>query len=140
MRLIKRVLKQKLENKNIIASLEALTDYLQYSMGDLNSEYLKILFLNKKNVLINEEVMAVGTVDQIHIYPRDIIKSALQCHASAVILVHNHPSGSVEPSDSDITLTKNLVQICKSLNIKVHDHLIVSSQDHFSFKYSGLLE
>ena len=109
-------------------------------MGSLNSEYLKVLFLNKKNVLITEEVVAVGTVDQIHIYPRDIIKSALLCHASAVILVHNHPSGSVEPSESDIKLTKNLVEICKSLNIKVHDHLIVSSQDHFSFKHSKLLE
>jgi DNA repair protein RadC len=137
--LINRVLKQKISNKNIISSWNSLLDYLKSSMSPLKTEQFRILFLNKKNVLLADEVLANGTIDQIPVYPREIIKRALFHEAGSIILVHNHPSGSSKPSKVDIELTNKIVQICASINITVHDHVIITVNDYYSFKSNMLL-
>lgn len=137
--LINRVLKQKIINKNIIASWGALVDYLKVTMSTMQLEQFRVLFLNKKNILISDEVLSQGTIDQAAIYPREIIKRALFNEASAIILVHNHPSGSAEPSKADIDTTNKIVETCRSVNIMVHDHVIIGNNEYYSFKSNMLL-
>jgi DNA repair protein RadC len=137
--LINRILRQKVVNHNVISSWSALLDYLKFNMSSLKVERFRILFLNKKNILIKDEVLSIGTIDQIAIYPREVIKRALLYEAGAIILVHNHPSGAVKPSKADIDLTKKIVEICDSVNISVHDHVIIANNEYFSFKSEMLL-
>jgi DNA repair protein RadC len=137
--LINRVLKQKITNKNIIGSWGALVDYLKVTMSTMPLEQFRVLFLNKKNILIADEVLSQGTIDQAAIYPREIIKRALFNEASAIILVHNHPSGSPQPSKADIDTTAKIVETCQIVNISVHDHVIIANNDYFSFKSNMLL-
>lgn len=137
--LINRVLKQKIINKNIIASWSSLIDYLKVNMGNMRLEQFRILFLNKKNILIADEVLSQGTIDQAAVYPREIIKRALFNEASSLILVHNHPSGSPEPSKADIHMTNKIVETCQTVNIMVHDHVIISNNKYYSFKSNMLL-
>ena len=108
-------------------------------MGHLKSEQFRILFLNKKNTLISDELQETGTVDQTPVYPREVVKRALHLEASAIILVHNHPSGDVKPSSADINLTKQIIKALDTVNIVVHDHLIVSAKKHYSFKTHHLI-
>lgn len=115
--LINRALKQKIINKNIIASWGSLIDYLKVNMGNMRLEQFRVLFLNKKNILIADEVLSQGTIDQAAVYPREIIKRALFNEASNIILVHNHPSGSPDPSKADIDMTNIIVDMCKTINI-----------------------
>lgn len=112
--LINRALKQKIINKNIIASWGSLIDYLKVNMGNMRLEQFRVLFLNKKNILIADEVLSQGTIDQAAVYPREIIKRALFNEASNIILVHNHPSGSPDPSKADIDMTNIIVDMCKT--------------------------
>lgn len=137
--LISRVLKQKVINHNVIGSWSMLMDYLKATMGNIKIEQFRILFLNKKNMLIADEVLSRGTIDQATIYPREIIKRALLNEASAIILVHNHPSGVSAPSNSDIELTNKIVETCSNMNIAVHDHVIIAANEYFSFKSNMLL-
>ncbi len=137
--LINRILKQKVVNQNIISSWGALLDYLKSTMGGLRLEQFRVLFLNKKNILISDEIMTIGTIDQAAVYPREIIKRALFHEASAIILVHNHPSGSSQPSKADIELTNKIVEACNAVSIMVHDHVIISNKDYFSFKSNMFL-
>lgn len=137
--LINRILKQKIINQNIISSWSALLDYLKTSMGNLKLEQFRVLFLNKKNTLIADEVMNTGTIDQAPVYPREIIKRALFHEASAIILVHNHPSGDSKPSKADIELTNRIVETCSAVNIAVHDHVIIGNNIYYSFKSNLLL-
>jgi DNA repair protein RadC len=137
--LVDRVLKQKITGQNIIASWSALVDYLKVTMSSMPLEQFRILFLNKKNILIADEVLSHGTIDQAAIYPREIIKRALFNEASSIILVHNHPSGSPQPSKSDIDTTARIVETCHTVNISVHDHVIIGNNDYFSFKSNMLL-
>lgn len=137
--LINRVLKQKIINKNIIASWGSLIDYLKVNMGNMKLEQFRVLFLNKKNILIADEILSQGTIDQAAVYPREIVKRALFNEASSIILVHNHPSGSPDPSKADIDMTNRIVEICKTINIVVHDHVIISNNKYFSFKSNMLL-
>ena len=102
-------------------------------------EQFRILFLDKKNALIADEVQQKGTVDHAPVYPREVVKRALELAASAIILVHNHPSGDVTPSDADIKMTLKVRDAAKALNITVHDHLIIGRQGHSSFRELGLL-
>ena len=136
---IDRVLQGSIMNKNILGSWSALLDYLKVSMGKLKTEEFRILFMNKKNILIADELQSYGTVDQTPVYPREVVKRALFHEASAIILVHNHPSGNNAPSKADIMLTKQIVDACKTVNVKVHDHVIVSSNDIYSFKSNLIL-
>ena len=108
-------------------------------MGFQKVEYFKILYLNVKNILIHEEIVESGTVDRIAIHPREIVKSAINHFASAVILVHNHPSGDISPSKQDIEITNKIATALKAVNIVIHDHIIVSHNDYFSFKTNNLI-
>lgn len=136
---IRRVLSRKVMNKNIIGSWDDLLEYLKTVMGDLKIEQFRVLFLNKKNALIADEIMGNGTIDQTPVYPREIVKKALFYEAGAVLLVHNHPSGGSKPSKADIDLTKRIVEICSSVNVTVHDHVIIAGREYFSFKSNLLL-
>jgi DNA repair protein RadC len=102
-------------------------------------EEFRILFLDRKNILIADEVQARGTIDHTPVYPREIVKRALELGASAIILVHNHPSGDPTPSRADIDMTREVATAAKALNIAVHDHLVVGRSGHASFKSLGLI-
>jgi DNA repair protein RadC len=108
-------------------------------MRGLREEQFRAIFLNSQNEVISDEVIHEGTVDQSVVYPRKVMERALHYKASSMIFVHNHPGGSVKPSRDDIMLTEVLKQAAKSLQLKVHDHLIISKNGHFSFLESGLL-
>ena len=134
-----RLLKEEIKETTIIQSWSALINYLKVTMGYIKTEQFRVLFLNKKNMLIADELQEVGTVDQVPVYPREIVKRALFHEATAVILVHNHPSGNTTPSQSDISMTKKIVTALAAINVEVHDHIIVSSNDFYSFKSNMLL-
>jgi DNA repair protein RadC len=108
-------------------------------MADEKTELFRILFLDKKNILIADEVQQRGTVDHTPVYPREVVKRALELSASAIILVHNHPSGDPTPSKADIEMTSQIVKAATALNIRVHDHLIIGHKSEASFKGLGLL-
>lgn len=137
--LLNRVLQSKIAEKNILASWGAVIEYLKTSMGHGKTEQFRVLFLNKKNILIADELQEVGTVDQTPVYPREILKRALFHEASAIILVHNHPSGTSDPSKADIQLTNKILEACKAMNILLHDHIIVAKDGFYSFKSNLLL-
>lgn len=137
--ILQRVLSGPVMKQNVISSWGALVDYLKFSMSDLQVEQFRVLFLNKKNMLIENEIMATGTIDQTPVYPREIVKRVLFHEASAIILVHNHPSGSAKPSNSDIDLTAQIVNACKTVNVLVHDHVIIGKGEYYSFKTNMLL-
>jgi len=132
-----RLLKEEVGQQTVLSSWKALIDYCRASMGHLKTEQFRILFLNKKNILIADDLQEVGTVDQTPVYPREVVKRALQLDASAVILVHNHPTGDTTPSKADISLTLQIMQGLAAVSINLHDHLIVSSKGHYSFKSNG---
>jgi DNA repair protein RadC len=137
--LAQRVLAADIERKPILGSWQKLIDYCTVAMAHEQREQFRVLFLNRKNELIADEVQNIGTVDHAPVYPREIVKRALELGATAMILVHNHPSGDPEPSDSDIAMTAEVVKAAKSLDILVHDHLIIAKKGHTSFKSLGLL-
>lgn len=126
-------------NKPVIGSWQALIDYCKMSMAFGKKEQFRILFLNRKNVLIADELQQEGTVDHTPVYPREVIKRALELGASALILVHNHPSGDPTPSRDDIEMTKEVCEAGKKLDVLVHDHIIVGKGTFSSFKTLGLL-
>ncbi len=130
----KRFAKIKLEKRPSMGSFSALIDYCRTAMAFLDREEFRILFLDKKNGLIADEVQSVGTVDHAPVYPREIMRRALELNATALILVHNHPSGEPSPSAVDIHLTNQIVALGKSLNVAVHDHLIIGREGFASFK------
>ncbi len=125
--------------KPILASWSALLNYCKSAMQHEAREQFRCLFLDKKNCLIKDEIMSIGTVDHTAVYPREIARKALEYHATAFIMVHNHPSGDVTPSRPDIIMTKKIVEASKALNIIVHDHLIIGKESVASFKTLGLL-
>ena len=134
-----RMLKQDLATRPILNSWQRLLDYLQASMAHEKKEHFRLLFLNKKNELIADEIQQSGTVDHTPAYPREIMKRALECGATAIILVHNHPSGDSAPSKADIDMTKQICAAAAPFGIIVHDHLIVSRGGVSSFKSLGLM-
>lgn len=134
-----RLLKADVQEKPILQSWKALLDYCRASMGHLNKEQFRILYLNNKNRLIADELQEVGTVDQTPVYPREVVKRSLELQASAIILIHNHPSGDTTPSKADITLTRHIHQAVELVGIKLHDHVIVSANQHYSFKSNGIV-
>ncbi len=132
--LTKRQLREGLEGKDYIENEQDVLDYLSLSMRDLKEEFFKIVYLDKANSILEVEDAAQGTVDRSSIYPRDVIKKALNINASALILVHNHPSGSLKPSRDDIDLTGKLIAACRSVGVTLLDHIIISPQGHTSLK------
>lgn len=123
----------------LLSGWNDLLAYCRASMADEKTELFRILFLDRKNILVADEVQQRGTVDHTPVYPREVIKRALELSASAIILVHNHPSGDPTPSPADIEMTMNIVSAAKPLNIRVHDHLIIGHKTETSFKSLGLL-
>lgn len=126
-------------DKPVISSWRALLSYCRSAMAHETNEQFRVLFLDKKNAIIADEVQQRGTVDQTPIYPREVIKRALELGATALILVHNHPSGDPSPSRDDIEITKEVVDAAGKLGISVHDHLIIARKGHVSFKSLGFL-
>lgn len=134
-----KLAQERILNRPVISSWNDLLSYCRTAMADEKTELFRILFLDKKNILIADEVQQRGTVDHTPVYPREVVKRALELGASAIILVHNHPSGDPTPSQSDISMTNEIVKAAKALHIKVHDHIVVGHKHHASFKSLGLL-
>ncbi len=129
----------KVLDRPVLSNWRALLDYCHASMAHAKNEQFRVLFLDRKNVLVGDEVQQQGTVDHTPVYPREVIKRALELHASAIILVHNHPSGDPTPSRADIQMTKEIADAGKRLGVNVHDHLVIGKKGHVSFKSLGLL-
>src|SRR4029453_16467012 len=123
----------------VLTSWAAVLDHCRTSMAFADKEQFRILFLDKKNQVIADEVQQEGTVDHTPVYPREVVKRALELSATAVILVHNHPSGDPTPSKADIEMTRAIVDVAKSLGIAVHDPLIVGKDGHASLKALKLI-
>lgn len=124
---------------NILNSWHAVINYCSLTMGFKQTENFRVLFLNKKNLLLADELFDHGTIDKIAIYPREIVKKSVFYNAAAVILVHNHPSGDPSPSEEDIAITKTIMSALMHVNVLLHDHLIIAKNKHFSFRASELL-
>jgi len=134
-----RLAKTKVMGRPALSSWSALLDYCTAAMARSQTEEFRVLFLDRKNNLIADEVQNRGTIDHTPVYPREIIKRALELGASSIILVHNHPSGDPTPSKADILMTREIVSAAKALSIAVHDHLVIGRGGHASFKSLGLL-
>jgi DNA repair protein RadC len=134
-----RLMKGVIMAKPLLSSWSSVLDYCTAAMAHEKREQFRVLFLDKKNRLIADEVQQTGTVDHTPVYVREVVKRALELSATAIILVHNHPSGDATPSRADIDMTKLIVQAAKPLNILVHDHLIIGREGHASFKGMGLI-
>ena len=134
-----RALRDQVLGRPVISSWQALLDYCKVSMQHIKSEQLRILFLDRKNVLIADEIQQTGTVDHTPVYPREVVRRALDLGASSLILVHNHPSGDPTPSRQDIATTERVVEAGKPLGITVHDHVVIGRNGHVSFKALGYL-
>jgi DNA repair protein RadC len=134
-----RMLQKQVLNRPILSSWRSVEDYLHASMSHIIHEQFRVLFLNNKNILIADEVLSEGTVNHAPVYVRDIIKRALELGATALVLVHNHPSGDPKPSRDDIAMTQEIVEAARRLSISVHDHVIIAQEGHASFKSLGLL-
>jgi DNA repair protein RadC len=125
--------------RQVISSWSALLAYVRAAMAHEAREQFRVLFLDKKNQLIADEVMNQGTVDHAPVYPREVVRRALELASSAVILVHNHPSGDPTPSGADVDMTRQVVEAARPLRIAVHDHLVVGRDGVASFKALGLI-
>ncbi|HEY4775857.1 MAG TPA: DNA repair protein RadC [Xanthobacteraceae bacterium] len=129
-----RLIRGEVKRRPVLSSWSAVLDYCRAAMAFADKEQLRILFLDKRNQLIADELQQVGTVDHTPVYPREVVKRALELSATAVILVHNHPSGDPTPSRADIQMTQAIIEIARPLGISVHDHLIVGKEGHASLK------
>jgi len=134
-----RLTQAKVMKREVISSWGELLDYCFASMAHNTIEQFRILFLDRQNVLIADEVQQTGTVDHTPVYPREVVKRALALNASAIILVHNHPSGDPTPSRDDIDMTRQIIDAAKPLGIAIHDHLVIGKGKHSSFKSLGLI-
>jgi DNA repair protein RadC len=135
----RRLTQAHIMGKPVLSSWTALIDYCMAAMARAPQEEFRVLYLDRKNVLIADEVQAKGTVDHAPVYPREIVKRALEHGASAIILVHNHPSGDPTPSKADISMTREIAEAAEALKIAIHDHLVIGRAGHASFKSLGLL-
>ncbi len=135
----RRLAREETSERPVIASWDRLLSYCRIALADETVERFHLLFLDKKNQLIADEPQSRGTVDHTPVYPREVVKRALELDAAAIILVHNHPSGDPTPSKADVEMTREIVDAAKKLNLKVHDHVIISRRAHTSFKQRGLL-
>ena len=134
-----RVAKGEVKKNIALSSWNDVIDYIRTGMAFADKEQFRLLFLDKRNQLIADEVQQTGTVDHTPVYPREVIKRALELSATALILVHNHPSGDPTPSQADIQMTKAIVDIATPLGISVHDHIIVGKRGHASLKGMKLI-
>ena len=129
----RRVLKQGMIGQNFVRNPQAVTDYLTGSLRDLKREVFKVLFLDKALKILGDKDIFFGTVDEAAVHPREIVKEALLQNASNLVLVHNHPSGKVEPSREDYEITQKIKSACQTVSIRILDHIIIGENQHFSF-------
>ena len=134
-----RLLETRVEGRPILSSWEALGDYLQAAMAHSPVEEVRILFLNARNMLLANEAMWRGSVDEARVHVREVIARAIQLGATAIIIVHNHPSGDPAPSSQDIRMTKDLIEAGRHMRVTVHDHVIIGSRGRSSMKSMGLI-
>ena len=135
-----RLSRENAKKQNVsLSSWRALVDYCMVRMARETNEQFRILFLDRKNKLLRDEVQGQGTIDHTPVYPREVVKRALELGASAIILVHNHPSGDPTPSSADVEMTKQIVAAAKALDIAVHDHLVIARNGHASLRQLGLM-
>jgi len=134
-----RLLKSQVADRPILSSWQALLDYLRADMAFLPVERVRVLHLNSRNILIQDDHMGDGTIDQTAIYVREVVKRAMALGSAGLILVHNHPSGAPEPSRQDIAITRDIVEATRPLGVLVHDHLIIGAEGHSSMRAMGLI-
>ena len=134
-----RMAQAKVMQRSVISSWDDLIDYCRTVMAHRETEQFRILFLDTKNILIADEEQAKGTVDHVPVYPREVAKRALELNASAIVLVHNHPSGDPTPSPLDITMTSRIQAACDTLGVRLHDHVIVGKEEDVSFRELQLI-
>jgi DNA repair protein RadC len=129
-----RLLRGAVKKRPVLSSWSSVLDYCRSAQGFADREQFRVLFLDKRNQLVADELQQIGTVDHTPVYPREVIKRALELSASAIILVHNHPSGDPTPSQADIAMTQQIIAVANPLGIAVHDHIIVGKDGHASLK------
>jgi DNA repair protein RadC len=134
-----RMARSRVMRRHVISSWDAILDYCHTTMAHRETEQFRVLYLDRKNTLIADEEQARGTVDHVPVYPREVAKRALEVNASALILVHNHPSGDPTPSQSDIDMTARVDAACQALGLTLHDHLIIGKSRELSFRTEGYL-
>ncbi|WP_243444678.1 RadC family protein [Sphingosinicella humi] len=134
-----RLLESQVKERPVLGSWQALLDYLHADMAHYPVERVRVLYLNARNMLIRNEPVSEGSVDEAAVYVREIIRRALEYQATALILVHNHPSGDPEPSQQDIRLTRDIIDAGRHLKITVHDHVIIGAKGHSSLRAMGLI-
>ena len=134
-----RLARSRVMKRHVISSWDAILDYCHTTMAHRETEQFRVLYLDRKNILITDEEQARGTVDHVPVYPREVAKRALELNASALILVHNHPSGDPTPSQSDIDMTAKVQDACMALGLTLHDHLIIGKSRELSFRGEGYL-
>jgi DNA repair protein RadC len=134
-----RLLQSEVKDRPVLGSWQALLDYLHADLAHNPIERVRVLFLNSKNMLIRDELMWEGSVDEAAVHVREIVRRALDCHATAIIIVHNHPSGDPSPSQQDIKLTRDIVEAGRHLKVAVHDHVIIGTRGHSSLRAMGLI-
>lgn len=134
-----RYLEKRLINKDPINNSKELFDYLYHSMGEKSRECFKVIFLDAKNRVIATEILFKGTLTASSVYPREVVKAALNQHAAALIFAHNHPSGDPKPSTEDVLITRQLVFACRVMGITVHEHLVIGDNRYFSFADQGYI-
>jgi len=129
-----RLTRGQVRKRPVLSSWSSVIDYCRTTMAFAEKEQFRVLFLDKRNQLIVDELQQTGTIDHTPVYPREVVKRALELSATALMLVHNHPSGDPTPSHADIEMTRTIVEVAKPLGIAVHDHIIVGRDGHTSFK------
>lgn len=134
-----RLLRAEVAERPVLANWQALLDYLRADMAHHAVERVRVLHLNSRNMLIRDELMSEGSIDEAAVYVREVIRRAIDLGSAAIILVHNHPSGDPSPSRADIEITRNVAEAGKRLGIAVHDHIIMGSQGHASLRAMGLI-
>ncbi|MEM6620712.1 MAG: DNA repair protein RadC [Pseudomonadota bacterium] len=134
-----RLARARVMHRHALSSWSALMEYCKTAMAHRDTEQFRILFLDRKNVLIADEEQAKGTVDHVPVYPREVVKRSLELNASAMILVHNHPSGDPTPSKADIDMTRQIETASRAVGVTVHDHVVVGKDQVVSFRSQGLL-
>jgi DNA repair protein RadC len=134
-----RLARSRVIQRPLLGSWQALIAYCHTTMAHRETEQFRVLYLDRKNVLVADEEQAKGTVDHVPVYPREVMKRALQLNASALILVHNHPSGDPTPSQSDISMTQKIEEAAQALGLTLHDHIIVGKSCELSFRSEGYL-
>jgi len=134
-----RLARTRVLRREVVSSWDALLDYCRTTMAHKETEQFRVLFLDRKNTVIADEEQASGTVDHVPVYPREIVKRALELQSSALILVHNHPSGDPTPSGEDRTMTQKIAAAADALGIVLHDHLVIGKAREVSFRAEGYL-